>query len=141
MGPDKTGNQSDTSSVDETPIPTIERRASLRLAASYPAKMYDRRAERYFAAETCNVSETGALLKVQRSMPVIAGDVFDLAVTQKAPSVVIGKKNLVPAIVVRVIPIDHYSQAVAVRYDRMPAVVSTPETDAVVVSGDERRAA
>lgn len=100
--------------VSETSIQ--ERRKSTREAVVFPAKIYDLKAEKYFTAETCNVSGTGVLLKVNRSMPVASGDVFDIAITLEKSGPVISRKGMTNSQVVRVIPIDRFTQAIAVTY-------------------------
>lgn len=93
-----------------------ERRRHDRTCELHPAKVYDERAEKFFGAETCDISVSGALLKVNRTMPVRAGDVFDVGIAWTPSDVVIATEGLTRSRVVRVTPIDRFSQAVAVEY-------------------------
>lgn len=99
------------------PLPVHdERRSEERWITIKPAKVYDHRADRYFAAQTCNLSVGGALLKVVRSMPIAAGDRLNVTIGDVAEGPVIALDNTVESKVVRVTPMDPYTQAVAVQY-------------------------
>ncbi len=94
-----------------------DRRMSPRMSVAHGAKVFDPRAQRYHAAQTCNISATGALLKVQRSMPVMSGDRLDVAIdADDATRRVLALGDFVPSRVVRVMAIDRFSQAVAVQF-------------------------
>ncbi|MBL1218082.1 MAG: PilZ domain-containing protein [Planctomycetes bacterium] len=93
-----------------------ERRSEERWVAVKPAKVYDRRADRYFTAQTCNLSQGGALLKIVRSMPIAAGDPLTITIGEAAEGPVVAQDQMVESKVIRVIPMDPYTQAVAVQY-------------------------
>jgi len=101
---------------------TPERRTSERHIEVHTAKVYDQRADKYFPAETCNVSDSGVLLKVNRSMPISAGDVLDVALFEDDNGPVIGHQEMAGSEVVRVVSIDRFTQAIAVRYTVKPAL-------------------
>lgn len=121
------------------------RRESRRRVRITPAKVYDERAERYYPAETTNLSAGGALIKVNRSMPICRGDRlsigilrdFDLPEEQSgsAPvrqTSVLRREDFEPATVVRVTPIDPCSQAIAIQFVRFrrEEVALDPVSDA-----------
>ncbi len=93
-----------------------ERRGIDRDYTTHPVKIYDERADKYFAGRTSNTSRTGALLILQRSMPIAAGDEFCVAIARTADEVVVGQEAMIPAEVLRVTPIDAFTQAIAVRF-------------------------
>lgn len=108
--------------------PDQERRISPRVHAAYAAKVFDRRAQRYHPAQTCDLSASGALLKVQRSMPIHKGDHLDVTITtDDETNRMLALDDFIPARVVRVTAIDRFSQAVAVQFNaasEMPAEVA-----------------
>ena len=93
-----------------------ERRASKRRTVIHPAKVYDQRADKYYPAETCNLSDDGALLKINRTMPISRGDTLDIGMATTDTGAVISREGFVTARVVRVTSIDRFSQAVAVQF-------------------------
>ncbi len=93
-----------------------ERRGIDRDCSTHPVKIYDERADKYFAGRTSNTSRTGALLILQRSMPIAAGDEFCVAIARTTDEVVVGHNEMIPAEVLRVTPIDAFTQAIAVRF-------------------------
>lgn len=105
-----------------------DRRTSPRIQAAYSAKVFDAKAQRYHPAQTCDLSAGGALLKVQRSMPIHRGDCLDVTITtDDETSRVLAMDDFIPARVVRVMAIDRFSQAIAVQFNaasEMPAVVA-----------------
>ena len=105
-----------------------ERRNSPRVCAVRPAKVYDPRAERYHVAETCNLSATGALLKVHRAMPIAAGDRLEVGILGPArgDSPVLDGRDLLASRVVRVVPMDRFSQAIAVEFAQ-PDAATLPD--------------
>ncbi|MFG0328350.1 MAG: PilZ domain-containing protein [Phycisphaerales bacterium] len=95
-----------------------DRRRHPRRIEIHPAKIYDGRAERFFAGETANVSESGALLKVARTMPIHAGVEIEVGVDVSRDGI-LSRRSFLPAQVVRVTPIDRFSQAIAVRFKEL----------------------
>lgn len=94
-----------------------ERRRHPRTITTRPAKVFLPAALRYAASETTDISASGALLRVDRARPICKGDRVDLAVIAPGqPAAVLESKDMVQARVVRVTPIDHYHQAVAVEF-------------------------
>ncbi len=123
-----------------------ERRLSPRVHAAYAAKVFDRRADRYHPAQTCDLSASGALLKVQRSMPIHKGDLLDVTITtDDETSRVLALEDFMPARVVRVTAIDRFSQAIAVQFNAaadMPAQqADNPIIETHVMPNRERLAA
>ena len=93
-----------------------ERRTNQRNYATHPVKVYDERADKYFAGRASNTSPDGALLVLQRAMPIASGDNLSIAIARTADDVVFGEDDLIPSEVLRVTPIDAFTQAVAVRF-------------------------
>lgn len=106
---------------DPAPPPSpagADRRRHPRLTTTRAAKVFLPAAMRYAASETSDISAGGALLKVDRARRLAAGDRLDVAVINPAqPAAVLESKSMLPARVVRVTPIDHFHQAVAVEFD------------------------
>lgn len=120
------------SSVVSLGLREQDRRGHRRRIAIVAAKVYDERAERYFAAETTNVSASGCLLRINRTMPLNRGDRLAVGLAaQPATTWMSGRPGAVPsqpvlrkagleaATVVRVTPIDPHTQVVAVHFDRV----------------------
>jgi hypothetical protein len=96
---------------------TDERRIAPRVAMTCPAKVYDAHSEKYFQGRTGNISDSGALILLQRSMPTFEGATFDVAIARSVEDVVVRRNEMIASTVVRVTPIDHHTQAVAVRFN------------------------
>lgn len=110
-----------------------DRRTSPRISAAHAAKVFDPRAQRYHPAQTCNVSASGALLKVQRSMPVMSGDRLDVAIdADDATRRVLALGDFVPSRVVRVMAIDRFSQAVAVQFHAASDLPAEDPADPII---------
>ncbi len=116
MNEDRTISTNPTPTVITTRYAGSERRRAARDTGTHPVKVYDERAEKYYAGRTSNTSETGALLVLQRSVPIAAGDAISVAVARTSNEMVIGQDTLIPSTVVRTMSIDAFTQAVAVRY-------------------------
>lgn len=92
-----------------------ERRRHPRFPGAHAAKVYVPRALRFAGAETADLSVGGALLRVDRSRSIAAGDEVEVAIAH-------GEECVAPAAlmrrarVVRVSAMDHYHQAVAVEF-------------------------
>lgn len=95
-----------------------ERRGSERITLIKPAKIFDRRADKYFPARTTNISEGGVLLTVNRSMPIHTGDELAVGLSKEEFPAVLAERDFRAARVVRVIPIDQHAQAVALAFIR-----------------------
>lgn len=93
-----------------------ERRAGARDRSTHPVKVYHETADKYYAGRTSNTSPYGALLVVQRSMPIASGDQLSVAIARTSQDVVMGHDEMIASEVVRVTPIDPFTQAVAVRF-------------------------
>ncbi len=98
-------------------LPVEDRRVHTRVPAARPAKLLHVGTARFIPATTSNVSRGGALLCLTREKPVKAGDQIEVAIDWD-DSPVISENTMVRARVVRVIPIDHTQQAVAVCYEQ-----------------------
>jgi len=93
-----------------------ERRTNPRDYATHPVKVYDERADKYFAGRASNTSPNGALLILKRTMPIASGDNLSVALARTTDDVVFGQDELIPSEVLRVTPIDAFTQAIAVRF-------------------------
>jgi len=103
--------------MESNPQSHMDRRSSRRINAVHPAKVFDPRGQRYHGAQTCNISAGGALLKVQRSMPICDGDRLDVIINaDENMTRVLALDEAIPSRVVRVTAIDRFSQAVAVQF-------------------------
>lgn len=103
--------------MEENPQSRNERRTSERMQVVRPAKVFDPRAQRYHAAQTCNISAGGALLKVQRTLPVFSGDRVEVMIeAEEEVRRVLSLDDAVESRVVRVMAIDRYTQSVAVQF-------------------------
>lgn len=98
-----------------------ERRRHARYTVVRPCKVRDCRTLVYSPGQTCDVSAGGALLRIERVRPVMPGDELEVAVAW-TPGAVLGSETMVKARVKRVMPIDHYHQAVALEFQSKPAV-------------------
>ena len=95
-----------------------ERRRHPRMRAVRPAKVFLRAALRYSGGETADVSESGALLRVESARPIRAGDRVDVAVVREGEGgAVIESKGTPAARVVRVSPLDRFFQSIAVEFE------------------------
>lgn len=92
-----------------------DRRRHPRYPGAHAAKVYLPRALRFAGAETSDLSTGGALLRVDRSRSIAAGDEVEVAIAH-------GNECVAPAElmrrarVVRVSAMDHYHQSVAVEF-------------------------
>ncbi len=103
--------------MEESPQTRSERRTSERMQVVRPAKVFDPRAHRYHAAQTCNISAGGALLKVQRTLPVFSGDRLEVVIeAEEEVRRLLSLDDAVESRVVRVRAIDRYTQSVAVQF-------------------------
>jgi len=96
----------------------MDRRQAERIDVVRPAKVLNCRAQKYIAAETCNLSQTGAMVKIDRSHPVSMGDELEVGIDWSQSPGLLSKTEMVPAKVIRVAAIDYVSQSVAVQFQR-----------------------
>lgn len=96
-----------------------DRRQHPRTTATRPAKVFLPSALRYAPAQTSDVSAGGALVCVERARALKAGDVIEVvsAADRYSQGGVIESKSMVRGRIVRVTPMDHHQQAVAIRFD------------------------
>lgn len=95
-----------------------ERRRHPRVRAVRPAKVFLRSALRYSGGETADVSESGALLRIESARPIRAGDRVDVAVVRDGSGdSVVESKGMRAARVVRVSPLDRFFQSIAVEFE------------------------
>lgn len=97
-----------------------ERRRHARYTVVRPCKVRDCRTLVYSPGETSDVSAGGALLRIDRVRPIMPGDELEVAVAW-TPGAILGSETMVKARVRRVVPIDHYHQAVALEFEVKPA--------------------
>ncbi len=110
----------------ETQIPTVvttnqirdrkDRRSNNRVIATQPVKLYESLFDRYFSGQTSNISPSGALIIVSRSVPIASGDTVEIAIAQDSLDAVIPKNQMITADIVRVAAVDMHTQAVAVQF-------------------------
>ncbi len=93
-----------------------ERRASQRQDLARPCKTYVPRIGRYLAGLTWNVSAGGALLQLDRPAPIEPGDRLLIGVALKRRQPIFCSSEMMEAGVVRVLPTDNDSIAVAIRF-------------------------
>lgn len=104
-------------------VPTnSERRKFQRTPVVRACKVRDRRTARYLPAQTADLSEGGALLRIERSRPIGPGDELDMYLGQDGVIVLAGSES-VRATVRRVTPIDHHYQAIALEFGAAEATV------------------
>jgi len=96
------------------PVQIGERRRSSRRTIVKPCKVFHRRLARFIGGETSNASGSGLLLRVDHSRPVMVGDEVQVAVAWDRRAPVLRSQALRSGRIVRVTPIDHHHQAIAV---------------------------
>lgn len=94
-----------------------DRRRHARRDYVRPCKVQRSGHVRYEAGQTTNISTSGALLCIDREPAIRAGETIRVGVAWESAGV-LESGSLLPARVVRVIPIDFHHQAVAVEYCR-----------------------
>lgn len=95
-----------------------DRRRAERVTVVRAAKVLNCRSRKYAPAETCNLSQSGALVKLDRTHPISTGDEVQVAIDWSLTPGLISSDELVTGKVVRVAAIDYLSQSVAVRFVR-----------------------
>lgn len=93
-----------------------ERRVSERLNLERPCKLYIPRIGRYLAGSTWNLSAEGALLQLDRPVPLEPGDrlFVGIALTRRQP--IFCSADMMEAAITRVLPTDNDSVALAVHF-------------------------
>ncbi len=109
MQPSNTNHESDRSLA-------FDRRRFERRTLVKPCKVVHEPSGRPVAGRTSNVSDGGALLCVDASRPMAAGDEVSVGVAWD-DAALIRSDLLLPARVVRVMAVDRHTQAIAVRFD------------------------
>ncbi|MCK4873717.1 MAG: PilZ domain-containing protein [Phycisphaerales bacterium] len=102
----------------------MDRRGTERMDLVRPAKILNCRSRKFIAAETCNLSQSGVLVKIDRSHPVSHGDELEVAIDWGRSPGLLGSEELVTGRVVRVASMDYVSQSVALQFARRGAMVS-----------------
>lgn len=97
-----------------------DRRRHARRSVVRPAKVRDRRMLLFSPGETCDISESGLLLRVDRARAFAPGDELDVVVAWGNDPLVRGEA-MSRARVRRVTPIDHHHQALALEFDQPAA--------------------
>ncbi len=103
---------------------SLERRRHERNIVVRPCKVRDRRNLLFSPGQTHDVSESGALLKVDSARSFAPGDEVEVAVAWNHDAVLMSE-GLVKARVRRVFPIDYHHQAIALEFERTDTVAST----------------
>ena len=93
-----------------------ERRVSERLNLERPCKLYIPRIGKYLAGSTWNLSAEGALLQLDRPVPLEPGDrlFVGIALTRRQP--IFCSADMMEAAITRVLPTDNDSVALAVHF-------------------------
>lgn len=99
-----------------------ERRRHPRRDFIRPCKVQRAGEIKFEAGQTSNISTSGALLRVALKHSIRPGEMLRVGVAWESAGV-LESGSLLPARVVRVVPIDFHHQAVAVEYDR-PAMAA-----------------
>lgn len=92
-----------------------DRRRHARNNYVRPCKVQRSGHVRYEAGQTTNISTSGALLRISCEPAIRAGETIRVGVAWESAGV-LAAGSLLPARVVRVIPIDFHHQAVAIEY-------------------------
>jgi hypothetical protein len=95
---------------------TMERRRFERTPTVRPCKVRDRRMLLFSAGQTCDVSQGGLLLRVDRARPFAPGDQIDVVVAWSHDALVRGE-SMTRATVRRVTPMDCHHQAIAIEFE------------------------
>lgn len=106
------------SDAPDLKIPPFDRRLYARTRTSRGSKVFHRAGLAYAPAETTDLSEGGALLKVHSTRRFDPGDIVDVVVEPKVETGVIRTRSLIEAMVVRASPLGDDRQFVAVRFAR-----------------------
>lgn len=101
----------------QRPVQIGERRRAPRSMVVKHCKVFHRRLARFVGGETSNVSNTGLLLRIDRARPVMVGDEVQVAVAWDQRIQMLPSHSLRSGRVVRVTPIDHHHQAIAVAFE------------------------
>ncbi len=95
----------------------LERRRHPRLPIERPCKVFHKPSRQYLAASTCDISEGGALVRVDAKRPLNAGDEIDILIAwTKAP--VVTQTTAIAGKVLRTPGAFAHHQFVAVRFER-----------------------
>lgn len=95
----------------------LERRRHARLPIERPCKVYHRSSRQFLAASTCDLSEGGAMIRVDAKRSINAGDEIEVLVSWgKGP--VLSRGSAIPAKVIRVPGQFASHQFLAVKFDR-----------------------
>ena len=103
-----------------------DRRRCARQNVERPCKVLDYSSLRYIPGQTCNVSASGALLRIDSSREIKPGDRLDVAVSWGRDAVM-ASSAMIPASVVRIVSATARHQSVALSFERelntaLPAV-------------------
>ena len=104
--------------VDITDMVHCERRTRVRLTLLRPCKVYVPRLGRYLHGSTWNLSPSGALLELDRPVPLEPGDRLFVGVAIKRRQPIFASGDMMGAGILRVLPTDNDSIAVAIHFDR-----------------------
>ncbi len=103
--------------VDISDMVQCERRTRDRLTLLRPCKVYVPRLGRYLHGSTWNVSPSGALLELDRPVPLEPGDRLFVGVAIKRRQAIFASDDMMGAGILRVLPTDNDCIAVAIHFD------------------------
>lgn len=92
-----------------------DRRKHVRTGIERPCKVFHRASRQYLPAQTCNLSATGALIRVDSAHAVTAGQEIGLAIAWSRRAV-LDSAAMTTARVVRVVSMVGRYQAIAVEF-------------------------
>ncbi len=94
-----------------------ERRTRDRLTLLRPCKVYVPRIGKYLHGSTWNLSSSGALLELDQPAPLEPGDRLFVGVAIKRRQALFASDDMMGAGILRVLPTDNDSIAVAIHFD------------------------
>lgn len=109
--------------MTSTLAPAIERRRHARQELVRACKVRDIRTLHFTPGQTSDLSDSGALIRVDRARPYGPGDELDVALAASTGAVILSER-MVRAVVRRVLPIDYHNQAIAVEFRGGPPALA-----------------
>lgn len=92
-----------------------DRRRHERKSQVRACKVCDSKTLHFSPGQTSDISESGALIRVDRARLFGPGDELEVAISE-GRGAVLSRESMVRAIVRRVLPIDYFNQAIAVEF-------------------------
>lgn len=102
----------------------IERRRHSRMDVHLPVKVCCAATGRYLGGATCNISSSGALLRLDHPSLLVAGQRLHVGIAQHRRQALLSQNDFSDATVVRSFGLDG-SQTVAVQFDEPQALAAS----------------